>query len=310
MSVVDPSPKPASIPLKRNRMHPIRWVEDDAAALLDVGCNAGEFLAHCREVFPRLRLAGVEINARALDVARARLPEADLRQTGAESLPFEDDRFDCVTCIEVLEHIPEQLRRESLAEMRRVLRPGGRLVLRVPHAGLADWLDPNNYRFRFRRLHRLIVDRGLRDDGYEGRSEGVVWHHHFRLAELFDLTGDGWDVETVRRGGFLLLPLCDAASWPFYRLRRTRNPLFRMLHRLAEFDLECSYGLASYDVLVVLRKAQPPDSARSPSRREREPGSLQAAGDDGASGTGAAVEQERGGMGPPGMEPAAQVVRP
>lgn len=237
-----------------NLMHPIRWVPDDAEAILDVGCNVGEFLAHCREMSPRLELAGVEINAPALEAARARLPEAELHNTGAEVLPFPDETFDCVTCVEVLEHIPAELRARSLAEMRRVLRPGGRLVLRVPHAGWFTWLDPNNYRFRLRPLHRLIVGKGLRDAGYDGRSEGVVWHHHFTREELLELAGEGWEVESTRYGALWLMPFLDAASWPFYRLRRTRNALFRGMHRLADFDLGIDYGRASYDVLIVLRK--------------------------------------------------------
>ena len=55
-------------------MHPIGWVPAGADALLDVGCNAGEFLGHCREVHPALRLAGVEVNAAALGLARRRAP--------------------------------------------------------------------------------------------------------------------------------------------------------------------------------------------------------------------------------------------
>ena len=127
-------------------------------ATLDVGCNCGELLLTCRQMYPAMSLSGVEINPSALEKARAALPDAELHGVGAVAMPFADESFDCVACIEVLEHIPAERREQALAEMRRVLRPGGRLILRVPHAGLFAWLDPNNFRFRLPGLYRLRAD--------------------------------------------------------------------------------------------------------------------------------------------------------
>jgi SAM-dependent methyltransferase len=237
-------------------LEPIAWVPEGARSLLDVGCNVGAFLSHCRAVDPEIRLAGVEIDPAALEAARQRVPDAELHQAGAEDLPFADESFDCVTCIEVLEHIPGALRRRALAEMRRVLCPGGRLVLRVPHAGLGTVLDPNNLRFRLPTLYRWLVGRGRRDAGYADESQGVVWHHHFTLGELLELAGDDWRVAAVRRGGLFLMPLADLASWPFYRLGRYDHPALRLLHRVAAFDLGRDYGRASYDLLLALARSE------------------------------------------------------
>ncbi len=237
-----------------NLMHPIRWVPEDAQSLLDVGCHVGAFLRHCRDVSPTLQLSGVEIDLAAIEKARQELPDAELHHAGAEELPFDDARFDCVTCIEVLEHIPAERRREALTEVRRVLKRGGRLILRTPHAGLFGFLDPHNLRFRFPALYRGLVGRGERDAGYEAWSHGVVWHHHFRRAELVDLLGDGWRIETWRRGGLLLAPLVEIARWPFYRKGRADHPLCLALDALFAFDLGLLYGPAAYDILLVARK--------------------------------------------------------
>jgi SAM-dependent methyltransferase len=238
-----------------NRMHPIRWVPADATSVLDVGCNVGSFLQHCREVFPGIRVAGIEPNPDAWSAAVRNLPGAELYQGGAEALPFASESFDCATCIEVLEHVPQELRARSFLEMQRVLKPGGRLVVRVPHAGLFAFLDPGNLRFRLPGLYRFVVGRGLRDKGYEAVASHVVWHHHFKKQELLELAGGGWQVEAWRRGGLFLMPLMDAARWPFYRKGRANHPICRLMERIAAFDIGCPYGAASYDILMVLRRA-------------------------------------------------------
>lgn len=239
---------------QQNLMHPVRWIPKTATSLLDIGCNAGELLRHCSDTFPTIELAGVEINEAALQQARLKLPNADLHLSGAQTLPFANEIFDCVTCIEVLEHIPSDLRAQSLAEIRRVLRPGGRLVLRVPHAGTFAFLDPNNFRFLMPKLYEIILHRGRRDVGYLRDKEDVVWHQHFTRGELHDLLGAGWEVEASRTGGLLLLPLMDMASWPFYRLRQIDNVMFRAIQRILDFDMGCDYGNASFDILLILKR--------------------------------------------------------
>ncbi len=235
-------------------MHPIRWVPVEARSLLDVGCHVGAFLDHCRAFFPAIQLAGVEVDDTALELARRALPDAELHKAGAQALPFADARFDCLTCIEVLEHVPAEARRTALSEFQRVLRPGGRLVLRTPHAGAFAFLDPHNLRFRFPRTYQTFVGRGVRDDGYNDWSHGVVWHYHFSGRELLDLAGEGWRVETSRRGGLLLAPLVEMARWPFYRKGILNHPICKELDRLFDFDLGCLYGPAAYDILLVLQK--------------------------------------------------------
>ena len=76
-------------------------------SVLDVGCNVGALLCHLKSFFPDACLAGVEINERALSVAKQRIPSADLRLSGAECLPFQDNSFCFVTCVEVLEQYPQ-----------------------------------------------------------------------------------------------------------------------------------------------------------------------------------------------------------
>jgi ubiquinone/menaquinone biosynthesis C-methylase UbiE len=77
------------------------------------------------------RLTGIELSQEMLAIARRRATrlgrQADLRQADAQALPFPDASFDTVVCTISLCNIPND--RQAVAEMKRVLRPGGRLLL-------------------------------------------------------------------------------------------------------------------------------------------------------------------------------------
>jgi SAM-dependent methyltransferase len=237
-----------------NQMEPIYWVPGDATALLDVGCNVGAFLSQCRQYHPHMRLAGIDINQSAIEIARTKLPDADIRQGYGFQLPFADGGFQCVTCIEVIEHVPAEYRALLIPEIRRVLTSGGRLVLRCPHAGLFSWLDAQNFRFRFPRIHALLLRGGNRDAHYQEASEEICWHHHFTREELTGLAGGGWEIETCRFGGLALFPITDIVRWPFNRLNRNENWFVAWLEKIASIDLGIDFGRSSYGILLVLKK--------------------------------------------------------
>ncbi len=104
-----------------------------AGRLLDVGCATGHFIQAMRGK-NGWQAEGVEISRYAADIARQR----GLRvHTGTlESANYPQDAFDAVTMWDVLEHLHHP--RESLAEVRRILKPGGILVFRVPNLDSID----------------------------------------------------------------------------------------------------------------------------------------------------------------------------
>jgi ubiquinone/menaquinone biosynthesis C-methylase UbiE len=101
--------------------------------ILDVGCGTGAFLASLAHRFESSQLSGVDPSVEMLSVARDRLESnVVLVAARAEELPFSDESFDAVVSTNVFHFLREP--RRALGEMRRVLRPGGRLII-------SDWCD-------------------------------------------------------------------------------------------------------------------------------------------------------------------------
>ena len=97
---------------------------------LDVGCGPGQTYAQLiRE--RQAEYVGVDVSEVAVEMARANGLRAE-RIEDASTLPFEDNSFDVTICIEVLEHLFSP--GGAAAEIRRVLRPGGRLIASTPNA--------------------------------------------------------------------------------------------------------------------------------------------------------------------------------
>lgn len=106
---------------------------DAHADVLDIGCGSGN--SYARAVARGARsYVGVDVSDAAVEAARASGLDARVIDDAAE-LPFEDGSFDVVLCVEVLEHLFSPDR--AAAEIRRVLRPGGRLVASSPN--VAYW---------------------------------------------------------------------------------------------------------------------------------------------------------------------------
>lgn len=102
------------------------------ARVLDVGCGDGRFAAELVRI--GAHPVGIDVAAEPLRRARERHPELDLRQVPSEGAwPLRDASFDAVWAGEVIEHVADTA--GWLSEIRRVLAPGGRLLLSTPAHG-------------------------------------------------------------------------------------------------------------------------------------------------------------------------------
>jgi len=98
--------------------------------VLDVACGTGEFERRLLEDVPEAQVVGVDLAPGMIERARAKFggaPGVQFEQADAHDLPFPDDAFDVLVCASTFHYFthPAQVLREA----RRVLRPGGRLVV-------------------------------------------------------------------------------------------------------------------------------------------------------------------------------------
>ena len=97
------------------------------ARFLDVGCGTGRWVRRYGEL--GFSPVGVDATIGMLQVARAYDTRAPLTTGLAQSLPFCDSAFDCLSDITVVQHIPYEFHPMALREMVRVMKPGGRMIL-------------------------------------------------------------------------------------------------------------------------------------------------------------------------------------
>ncbi|MBW3665774.1 MAG: class I SAM-dependent methyltransferase [Actinobacteria bacterium] len=152
--------------------------------VLEVAVGTGRNLEHYPD---DVRVTGVDLSPEMLARARRRAeevrPDADLREGDAQALPFADDSFDTVVCTYSLCSIPDD--RRAVAEMARVLRPGGSVILvehvASPRRGVraVQWLIHQiTHRLALehmlRRPRRVVAETGLDPVHLERRKAGIV----------------------------------------------------------------------------------------------------------------------------------------
>jgi SAM-dependent methyltransferase len=132
------------------------------ARVLDAGCGSGRTLEELRRYG---EVSGIELDPGAAELAQGR-GCGEVRVGRLEELPWEGESFDLITCLDVIEHTPDD--RVTLRELRRVCRPGGFLLVTVPaYQGLWSMHDVANHHYR--RYSRPRLRAAARESGWQVR---------------------------------------------------------------------------------------------------------------------------------------------
>jgi SAM-dependent methyltransferase/UDP-N-acetylglucosamine transferase subunit ALG13 len=196
VETLDAALLPAAGPFDRHALARYRWAWAQLAGRtgrhLDLGVGDGTFTAALHR---DTKLDVVAVDAHPDYLRRMRTAEPNLALVRvATALPFATGAFDSVSALDVLEHVADE--NGTLAELHRVLRPGGLLVLTVPARHAFSALDPDDAKLTHPRLHRAVYQRrfgraeyerrfvdaadGLRGDMARNRPE----HTNYRAADL------------------------------------------------------------------------------------------------------------------------------
>jgi len=172
--------------------------------VLEIGCGNGDFL---RAIAERgWRATGIDFDAAAVAAARS-LPGVEARQGTLIEQRFDEASFDAIVMNNVIEHVPDPA--ETIAECRRILRPGGRLVAITPnldsfgHAAFGpDWrgLEPPRHLYLFSpaTLRRMARDAGFgRIQAFTSTGGGAVWGLLQASAEIAAKSGRSAPAESA-----------------------------------------------------------------------------------------------------------------
>jgi SAM-dependent methyltransferase len=158
-----------------------RFVEEVASGLppgstvLDAGAGEGRYrhlFSHCRFVTVDLTVGDPAWDYSSLD-----------HVAPLHDMPFPDGHFDAVLCTQVLEHV--ELPRQSVIEMHRVLRPGGRLYLTVPMAQSEHQAPHDHFRYTSYGIKMLCRAAGFRSIDVEPFG-GLFSRWAYELPEALD----------------------------------------------------------------------------------------------------------------------------
>ena len=141
-------------------------------SVLDIGCGTGTLAIAAKRRVGSGAVRGIDASAEMIDRAKRKAARDDVDVAfdvaRAESLPFSDRQFDVVLSTVMLHHLRRAVREQCVREVRRVLKPGGRL---------------------------LIVDFGVKGAGHRGPLAHFHKHGRVKLDDLVSLVADaGLDI--------------------------------------------------------------------------------------------------------------------
>ncbi|MEM9465438.1 MAG: class I SAM-dependent methyltransferase [Actinomycetota bacterium] len=179
---------------------------------LDVGVGAGQFVNAVARAHRFDEIHGLD---RIRFNKYLELDDGIVRHEGSiADLPFPDDHFDVVTCMEVLEHLPEDAYEVGIAELRRVCR--GQLLMSVPYEEPEPIFRGHNRRYEFAELRRDFPDAELVCLG----RQTMPW------ALMEEWCGSGENPQRLR------LAACEAAMREIPRGQPPTSALRRVARRL------------------------------------------------------------------------------
>ena len=170
--------------------------------ILEIGCGRGFYLKALKEISPKIEITGVDLNPKYLEIAKKYVDNKEVKiiKGNAIKLEFKENSFDGLIASEILEHIKDD--KKVLKEIRRLLKPGGEVIISVPNKEYPFLWDPLNWCLeRFFRTHVPKKIWWL----------AGIWAGHIRLYSEDEL------IKKVKESGLIIEKVWRKTKycWPF-----------------------------------------------------------------------------------------------
>jgi SAM-dependent methyltransferase len=154
---------------------------------LDAGCGDGFF--HTRIKNKADEIHGIELNKGDLNIAKYLNPNNIYKTASIYKIPYKDNYFDTVICMDVLEHL--RYDKKVVKELTRVLKKNGLLIITVPNKDFPFSFDPINYVLKFFNTH---TNAGVWGYGHlrlykKDIFENLIKNHGFHIIETKIFSG-------------------------------------------------------------------------------------------------------------------------
>jgi SAM-dependent methyltransferase len=191
--------------------------------LLDAGCGGGgaSVLAHERGA----KVSGLDAAEGLVALASERVPTGDFRVGDIEDLPFDDAVFDAVIAANSIQYTYDKV--ATLKELKRVCRPGGRIV-----AGLFGPPEKVEFRFFFAAVRDLLPEPPVGGGPFELSTPG-------KLGSLFEEAG----LDSLK-SGVVDCPFSYPDFETFWRGHSAAGPLHKVIQDLGEEEVRMALGKA------------------------------------------------------------------
>ncbi|MCV3273792.1 class I SAM-dependent methyltransferase [Roseobacter sinensis] len=214
-----------------------------SATLLDVGCGRVApdypYLDHAEQI------TCVDWNPRIIAPTPDKI---DVRAGDFLEMDFAPESFDTILCADVFEHVALEQEAGFVAGCIRYLKPGGTMVVSVPHAGTYAWLDPFEVKPLVNRIqHRLGMHPAL----HNGFCDIRKGHKHYSTADCVQAFAPLEPVE-MRQWGYFYDPLY---SWSDALRRKLGLSLgHARIARACAAEYDRAYGDRAFNLAIAFRK--------------------------------------------------------
>lgn len=131
--------------------------------IIEVGCGSGEFLRIIKENTNECKIHGFDFSESAVERCKKIIPEGEFQKGDIYSMQYQDNLFDVVLCLEVLEHLEKP--KIALNELKRICKKGGKIIITIPNGVFDDYVGHLNF-WTEQEFKSFLGESGLKDFYY------------------------------------------------------------------------------------------------------------------------------------------------